>query len=969
MNKNLDSEYNKYILKFKKIFKNNHIHKEKKFLDLFYSINNKLLTDKIITNNWFFQRVYNIDKNKAVELVSNISDANIKIKFIADSFNFIIEIDKNNNFELLQSISIPELREKAISNAFLQFIQIDKNESFKLLESISTFEIRDKTISNAFLQLIEIDKEKSFELLESISSIGIKNRVISKAFIKLVEIDKEKSFELLESSLSQELRDKAISNTFVKLFEIDKAKSFELLDSILSQKLKDKAIDDFLNQIIENDIKYFFESINSLNQDLKYLLIINFFQKTLLLDRYKAFLLFDKISDRNLKRYMIKNSFHIFFKRKNGYKAFKVLYFRDNKKIIDEFLQTKEIEDLFLTSFRKKNLYVFFYLLKLFSKRITNNIIFDNSDFLIKIYMNDSQLKYKAFDLPQLLTDKKLKDKFILRYFDFYLSINFYKTIKTLNSLRKEEKDNIIINYFYKIFNENLTEAIILLKSIENQKIIDKTINKYFQYILQKDKNVAIELLYFLSDKKLVENIIIEFFPKLQHFTDRLSDILNMLPSSNIKNKLIINSCSKLLDKDIKTILILLSQLDTQNLKDILIQDLTKKLAEKKDIFNIIILINQISSTSIQKQLRNKYRNTVDIQMNEYIKELNTIQYIRQKRIEVNIKEVAHHNLNISKDENNDLNLRETYPETIFSLIIDEQEDKKHKLLISYLIESLNNHTSKNYSKLAYETISQSKLFNYSLYNLEPFISSIYFKDKLKEFKERKETEQSISKMLGKILKNPKTKREEIFMKRFKQLRKIKDLDVVIPYVAKADFDLAQDLIKKRIDRDKFQEIQKIIFLNEHQNRWDRAVMAYNKIDNFYMKVELSKKVLDSFVPDFESSFFIQAMMILDSQNISKTPMELATIAPKEVLKYYGEIEDEVEKAFDEVLEQIKVLQGRAIKAEELNDEEGFEEILEDEKKLKISIRADEKLFELFLEKYNLNNLKFMRLNLLDFEV
>ena len=857
--------------------------------------------------------------------------------------------------------NIYNIPEKILIKYFEYLVNsFSKMEAIKLLDSISDITLKEKIITHSFEILVsKFTSNQVFEILDSISNKEIKEKLIIKHFKDLVSFfDKNKVLKFLDSISNKEMKEDVVANYFIIIINnFDENRVIEILNSLAKKGLKEKVIEKYFGSLVSKlGQKNIFELLNSIpNTSVKEEMIVKYFgQIAVKVQRRKYFELLNFISNKALRYEII-------------FKFNKLLSENLNQRITSISFMLNFFDIIF---YNYKDRYEPFKVLQQFSKKESDKIIINNAPQLIEIYLQNHKIKNKIFEIIGIVNDKKIKNQLIIDYFDKFFKVNSYKAIRNLNYLKQEEQDNIIVHYFPKLLKNKA--FIELLKRVKNRQKKEEIIAKYFEQILQVNAKLAFKLLEDISNKNLIDNTIEKFFPLfLQRHHQYIINLLNLIKNNGLKEKLLIESCEQLAkNRDIEILLKLLNYIEKSQLKEQIFQESMDILAQQKEIEIIRKIVNQtLISAILQEKIKKRYSYLIKEKMNKYIDSLNDIQSTLNSEIKESVILYAYTVIQNQESSREEIDLQKATPEVLSHLIISETKKEKHRELFLYLVERLKEDKSKDYSKIVYKTISRSRIFELYLFELEDFVTTIYFKEELKNFREQKETEQSINKMLGKVLKNPKTNREEIFMKRFKRLRKIKDLYVIVPHVAKRDFDLAQAIMEKRIERKKVQQVQKSIFVNEYQKRWDRAVMAYDKIDDFYIKVDLSKTVLDSFVPDFNSSFFIQAMMILDSQNISKTPMELVTIAPKEVLKYYGEIEDEVEKAFDEVLEQIKVLQGRAIKAEELNDEQGFEEILEEEKKLKISIRADEKLFELFLEKYNLNNLKFMRLNLLDFEV
>jgi peptidoglycan hydrolase CwlO-like protein len=116
---------------------------------------------------------------------------------------------------------------------------------------------------------------------------------------------------------------------------------------------------------------------------------------------------------------------------------------------------------------------------------------------------------------------------------------------------------------------------------------------------------------------------------------------------------------------------------------------------------------------------------------------------------------------------------------------------------------------------------------------------------------------------------------------------------------------------------------------------------------------------LERFVPHFTESFFIEAMVILDSQNIANTPKDLVSVEPVEVLKYYGEIEDEIGERVDESVEQIRLLKLKREEAKISKDIATLRETKKEIEQLKEEISSDKELFEAFLERFGIDEFDF----------
>jgi len=159
-------------------------------------------------------------------------------------------------------------------------------------------------------------------------------------------------------------------------------------------------------------------------------------------------------------------------------------------------------------------------------------------------------------------------------------------------------------------------------------------------------------------------------------------------------------------------------------------------------------------------------------------------------------------------------------------------------------------------------------------------------------------------------------------------------------------------------DKEKRQKTQEKIFLIL-QKDLDSVMFIYNKIDNFYIKERLSKEAIKHHLPSFTNSFFYKSIFALDSRNIINTLDELASIAPKEVLKYYGEIKDEIEDSLNKIVEKIENLKLKREKAKRTKDINMLKKIKEKSQNIKIEITQNEELFRAFLEHFNIDEFDF----------
>jgi len=956
----------------------NDIHFEKNQIELLYSISNKKLKSKTIFKS-FEPILHNFDKDIALKVLESVTDEELKDKTIFKSFGLILYyFDKDIALEVLESITNKELKDKTIVYFFREIVDnFNKSQSLELFESISSNSLKKELIKDCIHDIKDkyIYDKKVFELLDFIPNMDSKNKLIIKHFKRIKnQFNVMRMMKLITSISNIPLQRKLLLEytNDDKIFHIS-------LDTLIKNNVLIQKILEKIDQAKEDKALNILDSIS--NKDEQEEIILIFF--SIIIDKFKKdsiLYVLNLIYTRDLKEKIVAKYFG------------KLLDKLDKDKTIEllNYISNKELKENIINKFLKN-------ILNVFHENTILELLYSISNYTLKDKIIDKLVNKigekksinEIFKFLKSIKDSSLRKKIEIRYINIYSNVEMVEYLDFISNRILKEK--IISRYFSNIlkkFSDN--EVFNLLKSISDKELKNKAIKNSYTTLVEKfDEYNIIEILYDISDKNLKDKIRNKLIQKIESNDKDNSWIFEFLNSisdrtlqvditfkyiQTIKNKNFNKNLSKVFFEHFDKLFIInpyeaIEKLNTNNQqlqRKIIIQHFSKLFRINSNLS--MQLLKRVSPQQ-KNEIREEYSYYIKEEMQQHINSLYQIQSTRNSEIKEKVILDAYSAIDGYDESREDFILEKTTPSTLAHLLISKTEKKQHKKLFLNLKKSLQQDNDRDYSKLIYKIISQSKIFEPYLFELEEFVTSAYFKKRIKEFKEQKETEQSISKMLGKVLKHPKEKREKIFMQRFKQLRKIKDLYVVIPYVAKADFELGQLLMKKGIDKKRAEEVHRGLFLNEYQNRWDRAVMAYDKIDDFYIKVDLSKTVLDSFVPDFESSFFIQAMMILDSQNISKTPMELVTIAPKEVLKYYKEIKNEVGDVLNEVIGQIVDLQKRAIKAEELNDEQGFEEILEEEKKLKISIRADEKLFELFLEKYNLNNLKFMRLNLLDFEV
>ena len=233
--------------------------------------------------------------------------------------------------------------------------------------------------------------------------------------------------------------------------------------------------------------------------------------------------------------------------------------------------------------------------------------------------------------------------------------------------------------------------------------------------------------------------------------------------------------------------------------------------------------------------------------------------------------------------------------------------------------------------------------------------SKSYLKNKLSARIDKKKLYTFTDKILEKV-ENANFKEKE-FLKLFLEKYPFNKFFQAIPRVAIREFSMAMFFL------DKLKRLQHLvireIFLELYKKDFLKAIECYCKLNDFHTKVELSRETIDYYIPKFKESFFVQTMSILDSQNIVNTPMYLATIAPREVLKYYGEIEDDIENRVDEVIEKIEELKSKREEARSLKDRELLRSIGVEIQKLKDEIQEDNELFEAFLTRFEIDEFEF----------
>lgn len=910
-----------------------------------------------------FIETFQIDQKQAFKQIKSIKESSLKNYILENSIEAVMDIDSNSAEKLIHLSSTPEKKKLLWGKYLKKLLKINKYKVFLLIDSISDPKLQKNVVDNLFSKLFREDRVQPLQHLHLLPNDILKNRVITLFFTKFSSrMDKKSLLILLNSITKKELRREHIQTLFTQLLKEGRGSIFKLFSLISDKELANKILTNSIKNLLRIDREKTLELYQSLKDNPEVSLI--FFQELLRRDTQQALDFLNSISDEKLKKDIIIDSFELFFK-KNKDKAFELLAFS----YFTKEAKYRAVNNIF---YRLVEIDRFMALetLRLFPKQIADKIIMNNLNQLIRVYMNNGKIKYKIFELVGILHEKNLKNQVTTSYFHKFFSVNSTKAITNLAFIEKETQDKIVIKFFPNLLKSNKKESIRLLKKIENRKDIERTISQFFKEIFLTDKNLAIKLLQTISSHDIQNKIIVENFPLLvERYAKKITRVLNLLSDKKIKKTLILEASENFLSTDITMLISLLSKLDNSELKETIIIDSCKRLAEKSDISKIITLINKTASPQLREIIQFRYQYLIQENREKHIKLLNEIQYSLKNEIEESVIAEAHNAIHIAENKDNELKLDLATPELLSFLLINEQNNEEHQKLLSHLIEKITeNSAKKDYSKLAYRTIEKSKIFKPYLYDLEPFISTLYFKEQLKDFKHKKEAERNINRMLGKVLSIHREKRENVFMNRFRQQHKIKNIHAVIPTIAKVDFELAQALVEKVNRKDLQQEIQETIFLDKYQSKFIQAIMAYNKIHNFYIKVALSKVVLESFVPEFTHSFFIEAMMILDSQNIAQTPMELVSIAPKELLIYYGEVEDDKESLLSSTIESIKELQQQADKAEEFADIETLETLDLEAIQLKKSIQEREKLFNLFLEHFNMNRVQFARLNLFDFK-
>ena len=861
-----------------------------------------------------------------LKLLNITEDTLLKEQTIVKHYKKILHNCTNNQaLEFLDYITDSHSKEKVISETFGAILKkFEKRKALELLDSISHRTTKEEAIAKAYDIIVDtFENRESLQFLNTISDRKLQEEAIYRASASIISrFDNHKALELLDYISIKSKKEKAIAKAYGMIIDrFDKDKALELLNSISNMGLKENTIIKYYRLITENlDI-----SIEE----------ITLFSKETLYNNIDAF--------------------HTLFK-KNRHRAFELLAYSDFK----EEEQYQAINSSF-SKLVEIDRFMAFETLKIVSKERADEIIINHIPSLIKIYLNNHKIKNRIFDLIEVLHNQQLRNQLIIDYFEIFFDTNAYKALINFRYLKRKNQRIIIVESFQKLIQVDTNRAIKLLTATKDRALIDSMGSLYFKEIFIKNKKLAIRLIKEIENIPLQNEVIENSFEILQHHSKEFTIILNLLSNKKMQTEITLKVSKELIHKDFNGLIELLNQLNDKALKEKIIWDTTKELTQKNNLSKIITLLNKTAERELQVKVKKEYKNLIQTSMQEHIDKLYTLENSHIEREKEHIIEEAYSSIEIE----NKVELESASVEKIALLVRVEENLTKQRELLNLMITKMEDEADRDYSKIAYKVIVNRKIFISTLYNaLKPFIKSGYFEEKLKEFKEQKETEQGINRMLGKVLKSPQSKRESTFMKQFKRHRKIKNLHTIIPQVSKHDFELAQGLLKSINKKEDVLEAQREIFLIMYQKQFSKALESYQKIDDFYIKVELSKIVLDFFVPQFRESFFIKAMMILDNQNIAHTPKNLVQIEPIEVLQYYGEIENKGEKTLEEILKKVVRLQLRADEAEADDDDERWEEIEAEERQLKESLRSDEKVLKLFLEQFNIQS--FRRLSLLD---
>jgi len=820
-----------------------------------------------------------------------------------------------------------KLQEEVLSRHFKKIIEkLGNKKSIKLLNSISNKTLREKTITESYdIILVKFSNEEALELLNSISDNNLKERIIFNFFdIIITRFDKEKALELLNSISDDNLKEKIISKFFSVILEkFYNDESLQLLNSISNKSLKEKTITDSFSMIVRK-----FNNI----QSLKFL---------------------NSIINKNLREKAIYNSFNKIIEEFETNQTFEILNL-----ISDIDLREKTISKAFsaiISQLEKNQAFKFLNLISNINLR--EKTIYKNFPIIITHFENNQTLEFLNFISNNNLKEKAISKAFptIILHFDNNQILELLNSISN-NSLKEEalfksfykaEKFNEAqtFKFFNLILNTDLKEKLVInkiIKELSCNKLKNNITIKYFNIIFQIDIEKGFELLDLISSKELKEKIFHNsknylFLSNNQYINIRNINLYikfsldkNIVPDIEIVEK-IINK--ELKEKTIKTFFNFFIEINREKAIKLLSKIEDKEFQKQSSQLNINILIQKLNS--IQKNINTKNQNSA------IIKAYKTIQ----------------------KENSNSIDLNKLTIERLSFLIIYEEKEENFNKLINIFIQKTKQE-NKNFSELAFNIIKNSKIQNKNLYLLERLINDKKTKQKLKKFKEQKNIQKEIYKILDIVINSKRKDKDRYFVQLFKEKYNINNIHTVIPQIAKKDFKLAKRLINRIKDKKQKEKTQEEIFLTLQENL-EQIMFFYERIDNFYIKEKLSKKALSFHLPTFTNSFFYKSLSALDSKNIMKTLDELATIAPKEVLKYYKEINDRDEEKFHKIINKIKILQQKVENAKEDDDKE-WELIENEEKEIKNYIKSNTNIYNIFLEKYKIKS--FRRFSLLDIE-
>ena len=967
--------------------------KTKRDIELFKLIQEERLKERILSN--LSEELFILDINKTLELLDSLLNKPFARNLIMEYLNELLLNGESKVLEKIVLIENQNFRKRVIRIFIKRLFQTEKSSNIlSFLKSISIESLRDNFIIILFNNFFsKVEKRSMLELLDFISNENLKDRIFSKFFNELFKNNKLISFELLLKIKDKRIKNRLLIDSIYNLLNINKKKTFDLYYSLMDN----------------------------------YKISFAFFEKLLVIDENEALVFLNSILDEKIKEKIVFNGFHFLFK-KDKKRAFELLAY-SNFTQLQQYQTINNSFDKLVEIDRKE---AFKFLKQFFSKEKADEIIINNAGKIINVYIQNHKTKNKVFEIIGIVNDKRLKKRLTIDYFDKFFRIDSYKAIKNLEYLDQNKQEKVIVYHLSKLFKSKKKRAFrLLLKKIQNQQKKEEIIAKYFKQILQIDSQLAISLLADISNKNLANSIVKKFFVLfLQRYRPQFIEALSFVTNNIEKDKLIIKAISILADgRDIQILISLLNYIEKVELKEKLFQNSIEILAKHKKIVLIQKLFNHIKiSSAIKEEIKNKYSYLVEQDKKELENSLYLIdEKIKEKVILKSYSTLQSQEIEDEEEIDTEIDIENITYARLAGFLIIETDREKHKEFFFHLKKKLKEDKSKDHSKLAYQTITDSKIFESYLFELELFIKLVYFQNKLKDFKEQKEIERGITKMLKKISKKfgnrqkklytqqkkleykYKTnkefeyeefqskvlrtffKREKLlfkkelenriekintqitilekeilhfFMEEFKKHRKIKNLYTIIPQIAKQDFELAQGLLKSINKQEDILNAQRDIFLTIYKEQPDKAILAYKRINNSLIKVDLSKIVLNSSIPDFENSFFIQAMEVLDSQNILKTPMELAVIAPRVVLEFHKEIESTTKERLNQIIEEKNILKEKRAEAKSSNDIKLLKKTKNDFKRLKNEIKENKELYEVFLEKFNISDFDFEELEL-----